>query len=106
VKQFSITSERFHKSGVGPDSALKLQIFEDFERLPECIRDVGRFLPRPDHRLYSDFFRTPFDVAMKFTFLELRSSRNDRREQFPQQLVIFDRVAYRRLLLFVRWAIS
>jgi hypothetical protein len=59
---FPITSERIHKAGVGPDRALELQVFADFERSLEGIRDVRLFLPRPDQRLYYDFVWTPFDV--------------------------------------------
>jgi hypothetical protein len=36
---------------------------------------------------------------MKFRFLEQQTLWNDRREQFSEQLVIFDAAAHRQLLL-------
>jgi hypothetical protein len=99
VKPFAVSRQSIHKGGVRQESAAEFQIVTDFPRLIERIRDVLRFLPRPDQRLCHDFLRIPFDVAMKFTFVKQFTGWNEPSDKFPKQFVIFGRPLFLALVL-------
>ena len=63
------------------------------------LMQLTHTLSQRTHRLCHDFFRDPFDVAMKFTFVKQFTGWNEPIDQFPKQLVIFARPLFLALLL-------